>query len=63
MNLRKVSAGSIKRKIDRDVGKTLFGNLAGLENNLKVIQLKSKSSEFEKQQFLNIYIVASHYCS
>jgi len=44
--------GGIKRKIDRDVGKTLFGNLAGLENNLKGIQLNSKSSNFEKEQFL-----------
>lgn len=54
MNLKKVSVGSIKRKIDRDAGKTLFGNLAGLENNLKGMKLKSKSSEFEKQQFLKL---------
>ena len=52
MNIKKISIGGIKRKVDREAGKTLFGNLAGLENNLKGMQLNSKSSNFEKDQFL-----------
>ena len=52
MNIKKITARGIKTKIDREAGKTLFGNLAGLKNNLKGIQLNSKSSNFEKEQFL-----------
>ena len=52
--MKKITIGGIKRKVDREAGRTLFGNLAGLQNNLKGMQMNSKSSEFEKKQFLSL---------